>query len=269
MSTEAPSKDRTFTSDDPAVHPGWALVEFLLSIGADEFSLSLIHCGDEGKSVCDRLAGTLAFASLGERTRECTVTYGGQGNPRPIEVWRLDQRSLEALRQVMPGILSSGDRSLAWAEDLCVYRRGALILGTVTHEQFAFLRISDDEWNAWTTVASPGAKRPRRSRWRLALRVHVMASYAWMLCYAPGLVQRMRTDALPPMEIVGVLIGFLLAPVFAPVMLYAAPFVAVWQGRPVMPAYFVGLAAYSAVAVTTYWIGSWREVPTASEATHS
>jgi hypothetical protein len=154
MSPEWPVKSRILASDDPVLHPGWPLLEFLLSIGADEFAVRFMYWGDEGKPACDRLAETLASASLGERTRECTTTYVHESNPRPVEVWRLDRRSLAALQKVMPGILSSGDTSQAWAEDLCVYRRGELVLGTGTHEQFAFLRVSDNDWNAWDAKAA-------------------------------------------------------------------------------------------------------------------
>jgi hypothetical protein len=153
MSPEAPAKVRRIASDDPALHPSWPLLEFLLSIGADEFAVRFIYCGAEGKAACERLAATLASASLGERTRECTVTYASQSNPRPVKVWRFDRRSLEALREIMPGVLSADDTSHAWAEDLCVYRRGELLFGTVTHEQFAFLQVFDAEWSAWKAAA--------------------------------------------------------------------------------------------------------------------
>ncbi len=113
MSSEGLTKDRPLAPGDPALHPGWRLLRFLLSLGADEFSLRFTYAGDDGKDACDRLARRLAFASLGERIRECTVTYGTEGNPRPV------------------------------------YQRGELLFGTVTHEQFAFLRLSDDEWSLW------------------------------------------------------------------------------------------------------------------------
>ena len=46
------------------------------------------------------------------------------------------EASLKVLREMMPdGILSSGAWKDAWAEDLCVYRRGELVFGTVTHEE--------------------------------------------------------------------------------------------------------------------------------------
>src|SRR6185503_1021032 len=102
MSPEAPGKDRPLASDDPALHPGWELLDFLASIGADEFAVRFMYAGDDGKSACDRLARRLAFASLGVRTRECTVTYAKESNPRPVEVWRLDAPAREALRGIMP-----------------------------------------------------------------------------------------------------------------------------------------------------------------------
>src|SRR5438477_9632524 len=72
---EAAPKDRCLSSDDPALRPGWRLVEFLLAAGADEFAVRFLYAGD-AKEKCDRLAAKLAFAALGERTRECTVSSG-------------------------------------------------------------------------------------------------------------------------------------------------------------------------------------------------
>ena len=159
MSREAPAKNRPLASDDPALHPGWGLLDFLTSIGADEFAVRFVYAGDDGKGACDRFARKLAFASLGERPRECTVTYAKEGNPRPVEVWRLDARGREALREIMPdGLFCPGARKDAWAEDLCVYRRGELLFGTVSHERYSFLRLTDAEWRQWEALSS--APRP-------------------------------------------------------------------------------------------------------------
>jgi hypothetical protein len=150
MSPEAAAKDRPLASDDRALHPGWELLDFLASIGADEFAVCFMYVGDDGKTPCDQLGQKLAFASLGKRPRECTVTYAKESSPRSVEVWRLDARSRDALREIMPnGVLGSSARRGSWAEDLCVYRRGELVFGTVTHERYAFIRITDAEWNQW------------------------------------------------------------------------------------------------------------------------
>ena len=150
MSPEAPATDRPLASDDRALHPGWELLEFLASIGANEFSVRFMYAGDNGKSACDRLVRKLASSSLGEHTRECTLTYAKEGNPRPVEVWCLDASGREALLEIMPdGVLGSSAGKDAWAEDLCVYRRGELVFGTVTHEGYAFLRLNDAQWRQW------------------------------------------------------------------------------------------------------------------------
>lgn len=155
MSSKAPDNNRPIDSGDRALHPGWDLLEFLASIGADEFTVRFMYAGEEGKAACARLVQKLAFASLGKRTRECTVTYANQSNPRPVDVWRFDAAGREALREVMPGgVLGSTAWKDAWAEDLCVYRRGGLLFGTVTHERYAFLRLTDAEWEQWEANAA-------------------------------------------------------------------------------------------------------------------
>jgi hypothetical protein len=155
MPPEAPANKRPIAPDDPALHPGWQILEFLASIGADEFAVRFMYSGDEGKEACDRLVRRLEFASLGNRTRQCTVTYAKECNPRPVKVWRLDPTSLEALREIMPdGVLGSGEWKEAWAEDLCVYRRGELLFGTVSYEQYAFFQLPDAEWRLWEAHAA-------------------------------------------------------------------------------------------------------------------
>jgi hypothetical protein len=156
MSPEAPAEDRSFPTDDPALRPGWALLEYLLSIGAEEFSLRFLYAGDEGKAPCDDLMGKLDFALLGDRTRECTVTYDKESNPRPVRVWSFDRQSLKALRDVLPDVvLDSGSSTRpAWAQDLCVYRAGELLFGAVTHERYAFVRLPEAEWRQWGATAT-------------------------------------------------------------------------------------------------------------------
>ena len=156
---QAPAKDRSFAPDDPALHPGWDLMGFLLSLKADEFSIRFMHAGETGKQHCDELLGKLSGYSLGMANRECSVTYAHEGNPRFVDVWRLNPMSLRALQEVMPdGILGTSHFASAWAEDLCVYRVGELIFSSVTHERIAVVRMTDSEWLQWQR--RPTAKLP-------------------------------------------------------------------------------------------------------------
>ena len=141
------SNERVFSEDDPALRPGWMLLEFLMGIGADEFAVRFLYAGKE-KERCDRLKAKLDIASIGERRRECTV-WQENDRWREIEVWRLDRESVEMLKEVMPGVMGLVDWEGAWAEDLCVYRGWELVFGTVTHERWAFLRLSEDQWRRW------------------------------------------------------------------------------------------------------------------------
>jgi hypothetical protein len=156
MSPEVPAKDHTLAPDEPALHPGWDLLEYLISIGGDEISEIITGYGDDdGKTASDEIRRKLTFAFLGDRERECTVTYGNQTNPRSIWVWRLDRKSIDTLRDVMPaGIMRSDEPRPAWAEDLCVYRGGTLLLGTYTHERYAAIRLSDAVWARWEAHAA-------------------------------------------------------------------------------------------------------------------
>ena len=105
MSSGTSTRTRFLAPGNPALHPGWPLLDFLLSIGCDEFAVTFMYNG-EARAACDHLAGRLALSSLGDRTRERTVTYAGQQNPRAAEAWRLDPPALIALRDVMPaGVL--------------------------------------------------------------------------------------------------------------------------------------------------------------------
>src|SRR4051812_42792725 len=99
--------------------------------------------------------------------------------------------------------------------------------------------------------------RPPRSRLRRVLRAHVLGSYAWVLCYAPGVLERMQKDSTLPMasKIAGGIIGFILAPAIAPAIILAAPVAALVQHRPLMLIYCVALAAYLLTAVATFWLG--------------
>ena len=129
---------------------GWAIVQFLWELGADDFSVRVIE-GDEehNEAWADKVLAKLSPFLIGRRHRECTVSYSGPELVGDFLVWRLDQSSIALLTELLP----DGIKGITWAiEDLCVYRAGDLVLGTVTHEHEAFVRLYDDEWNRWSDV---------------------------------------------------------------------------------------------------------------------
>jgi hypothetical protein len=150
--------------------PGWELLGFLQTLGADEFTLQFLfdfetspgagllvkrsptidprpQFGGVGRAQSDALFARLEAYYLGERERETWP-----GHVESVETWRLDKESRRALKDVLPDGIMGYSVGGAWCEDLCVYRNGELLLGTITHENEAFLRLDRPEvarFEAW------------------------------------------------------------------------------------------------------------------------
>jgi hypothetical protein len=137
--------------DSLRVQTGWDLLDYLASIGGDEFSVRVLSTN---AAAVDHVSQSLDCVFLGKRVRECTVSFQHAANPREIEVWRFDSLGRSLLRRLMPsGILVADSTEDVWAEDLCVYRNGMLLLGTVTHEQHATLYVTAAEWEKWLRIS--------------------------------------------------------------------------------------------------------------------
>lgn len=65
---------------------------------------------------------------------------------RSTELWELNETTIGALKLALPdGLLQYEPREGGWFEDPVLYREGHLMLGVLSHEAFAVLRISDHE----------------------------------------------------------------------------------------------------------------------------
>jgi len=62
---------------------------------------------------------------------------------RSTRLWELNPITVGALQQSLPnGLLSYDPEGSGWFEDPIVYRDGNLLLGVLSHEAFAVLRLS-------------------------------------------------------------------------------------------------------------------------------
>lgn len=137
--------------DTLRIRPGWDLLDFLASIGGDEFSVRVLSTN---AVAVDHVSQSLDCVFLGKHIRECTLSFEHEANPREIELWRFDSLGRSLLRRLMPdGILVANSTEDVWAENLCVYRNGELLLGTVTHEQHATLYVTAAEWEKWLRIS--------------------------------------------------------------------------------------------------------------------
>jgi len=62
---------------------------------------------------------------------------------RSTRLWELNPVTFGALQEALPnGLLSYDPEGRGWFEDPILYREGNLLLGVLSHEAFAVLRLS-------------------------------------------------------------------------------------------------------------------------------
>ena len=65
---------------------------------------------------------------------------------RDTERWTLNEASVAALKEALPeGLFQYDATQDGWFEDPILYRDGELMLGVLSHEAFAVLRLTDLE----------------------------------------------------------------------------------------------------------------------------
>lgn len=82
----------------------------------------------------------------GEMVRERMSGRTADELTRTSRVWELNATTIDALQRALPGGLLSYDPvEQGWFEDPVFYRDGRLMLGVLSHEAFAIMRLSEPE----------------------------------------------------------------------------------------------------------------------------
>lgn len=125
----------------------WRLVEWCNNLGADEFTIDfLVTDGVPAKKLWHRFEKVVQPFSRGEKTRERMSGRTADELTRSTQLWELNQSTIEVMRQALPGGLFQYEPlEGGWFEDPVIYREGRLMLGTLSHEAFAVLCLSDLE----------------------------------------------------------------------------------------------------------------------------
>ena len=125
----------------------WRLVEWCRELGADEFTIDSL--GTEGvipRRTWQRFEKALSPFSRGKKIRERMSGPTADELTRTTQVWELNHSTIGALMQALPGgLLQYEPGEGGWFEDPVLYREGRLMLGTLSHEAFAVLCISEAE----------------------------------------------------------------------------------------------------------------------------
>jgi hypothetical protein len=127
----------------------WRLLEWCKQRGADEFTID--------RQLKDAVIGPRNWTdfeiiaepfSRGVKKRECMTGRTADELVRDTEVWELNQVTAGALTMALPGgLLDYEPREGGWFEDPILYRAGGLMLGVLSREAFAVLRVSGSEVN--------------------------------------------------------------------------------------------------------------------------
>jgi hypothetical protein len=127
----------------------WRLVEWCRSVGADQFTIDCSSTDAHAAAMLkEQLEEAVGPVSTGTEKRERMSGRTADDLTRATELWTLDASSIEALQTLLPdGIFQYDPRggAGAWFEDPILYRDGELMLGVLSHEAFAVLRVTDRE----------------------------------------------------------------------------------------------------------------------------
>ena len=132
---------------DIAPARSWDLVRWCQSRGADEFSWREMGIVGHADPVIERANEALAPFRLSDQVRPTSVVYSREPDRQVVKLWRLTSESIEQVMGLLPdGIFTAPTYAHdGWIEDPTVYRAGEILLGVISHEEEAFLQISESE----------------------------------------------------------------------------------------------------------------------------
>lgn len=115
--------------------------------GSDSFTVSAIGSEPElsvaGAAFDQRL---MSFAIDPRRIRAIDPPAPGSYWTHPTQLWELNDASAAILLECFPrGLLTYYPENAVWFEDPCLYRGAELMLGAISHEAEAVLRLESSE----------------------------------------------------------------------------------------------------------------------------
>lgn len=129
---------------DYSAEESWRLVEWCRDLGADEFTIDCVGSDARAEAIVRQPFEKISNPfSQGEETRERMSGATADDLTRRTRLWELNPDTLGALQLALPnGLLSYDPEGQGWFEDPILYREGDLLLGVLSHEAFAVLRLS-------------------------------------------------------------------------------------------------------------------------------
>ena len=138
---------RYLAPSDFSAAESWRLVEWCRQLGADEFTIDCLGSEQIAEpKVWRPFEKAVRPFSRGEEVRERMSGRTADDLTRSSKLWELNTTTIGALQRALPsGLLAYDPVGKGWFEDPVLYRGGRLMLGVLSHEAFAIMRLSDGE----------------------------------------------------------------------------------------------------------------------------
>lgn len=147
---------RFLVPSDYSAEETWRVVEWCRDHGASEFTVDPLGFDTTGKNVSKWLASALGKHRRQSGIRERMSGPTADALTRATELWTLDESSIDVLKKALPnGFFEYEPRDGGWFEDPILYRDGQLMLGVLSHEAFAVLRVSESELEQLAAAGFP------------------------------------------------------------------------------------------------------------------
>ncbi|HJP61345.1 MAG TPA: hypothetical protein VJ865_15160 [Gemmatimonadaceae bacterium] len=115
--------------------------------GANEFTIDLMSTNPmRAAGRWKQFEEAVRPVALGQAKRERMSGRTADDLSRDTERWTLNEMSVIALVDALPeGLFQYDPWQESWFEDPILYRDGELMLGVLSHEAFAVLRLTDSD----------------------------------------------------------------------------------------------------------------------------
>ena len=137
---------RFLVPSDYSADETWRLVEWCRGLGANEFTIDPLGFDTIGKNAARWFERAVRSQRRETGIRERMSGPTADALTRATELWALNESTVDVLKRALPnGLFEYEPRDGGWFEDPILYRDGQLMLGVLSHEAFAVLRVSDSE----------------------------------------------------------------------------------------------------------------------------
>jgi len=121
------------------------LLEFCTRRGAECFTATLWYWRKSQLEEANRrFFDKLPPHSLGKRTLENMTVFEGHERFESQECWSLNGDTIDLILSVFGGSLTDHEEGRT-PENLAIYRGEMCFLGFISHEQYAFMRLGEDD----------------------------------------------------------------------------------------------------------------------------